>query len=58
VISERLEFRDKITLLADLKEKLGEQQIDLTLATGEKAMSDPFIQSIRFSAIELKSKNK
>jgi predicted nucleotidyltransferase len=53
ILSEALSFSDKITALALLKEKLGDQKIDLIISAREKASQDPFIQSITSKAIQI-----
>ncbi|RME18237.1 MAG: nucleotidyltransferase domain-containing protein [Bdellovibrio sp.] len=53
VVSETLNFSDKISLLALLKEKLGDQKIDLSIKSSEQLKKDPFFQSVLPSAILL-----
>ena len=53
VHSAALGFSEKISLLAKLKEKLGDQKIDLVLLDPAHAQSDPFWQSIAAHAKEL-----
>jgi predicted nucleotidyltransferase len=47
VISEKLAFKDKIDLLVDLKQQLGDQKIDLSIKSARDAKEDPFFQSIQ-----------
>jgi uncharacterized protein len=53
VLSEKLTFADKITLLAGIKEKLGEQKIDLIIRNADSAATDPFVQAIIGSAVAI-----
>jgi predicted nucleotidyltransferase len=53
ILSEQLNFKDKITLLAEIQLKIGEQKIDLTIKPKASLNSDPFIQSIFHGAIKL-----
>lgn len=43
----------KFRIKAELEFAVGEQRVDLTLATPQKLESDPFLVSIRPSAIEI-----
>lgn len=45
IISDTLSFNDKINLLIALKEKLGEQKIDLSIKTANAFEADPFFSS-------------
>jgi hypothetical protein len=53
VHSSTLEFSDKISLIAELKEKLGDQKIDLTLISPDQLPTDPFWLSISAHALEI-----
>ncbi len=53
IISEKLEFKDKVTILAELKALIGDQKIDLVLSTKQKSKTDPFIESILKQALAL-----
>ena len=53
VVSETLEFRDKLDLVSTLKEKLGDQRIDLSLLNREKLNTDLFFKQL--TKIELKA---
>lgn len=53
VISETLGFAEKLTALASLKERLGDQKVDLLICSSERADQDPFIRSIRAQAVVL-----
>ncbi len=53
VLSEKLQFRDKVTLLITLKAALGDQKIDLLIKRKEEASSDPFIAQVLAEAIEI-----
>lgn len=54
VLSDNLKFSDKISILTNLKLKLGDQKIDLTITKKEKVKEDPFISNIIKSAQTLK----
>jgi predicted nucleotidyltransferase len=53
ILSETLNFSQKLDLLVDLKIKFGEQKIDLLIKSRDQASLDPFVQSILPSAIRL-----
>jgi predicted nucleotidyltransferase len=53
VISETLDFSQKLTTLTLLKERLGDQKIDLIIASREKLAEDPFLLTIRAKAIQI-----
>ncbi len=53
VISDLLTFSHKISILAELKKKLGEQKIDLILSTTSKSNDDAFIQEILKNSVEI-----
>lgn len=46
ILSESLSFRDKIDLLIELKDLLGDQKIDLSVKSHDAAVSDPFFAHI------------
>ncbi len=46
VVSETLRFQDKLSILANLKDLLGDQKIDLTILSHTKFSRDPFAQSV------------
>lgn len=54
ILSETISFSQKISILVEIKKRIGEQKIDLIIKTREEAASDPFIVSIQSSAIPLK----
>ena len=53
VISDKLSFHDKISLLVAIKDRIGDQRIDLMIKGVEHAKADPFAQSILGTAIEI-----
>jgi len=53
VISDTLGFSDKITLLAEIKSRLGEQKIDLSIKKRAELDEDAFVRSILATAIPL-----
>ncbi len=53
VLSEHLKFTDKLTLLAELKSKLGDQKIDLTICTTSQSTTLPFISQALNDAVML-----
>lgn len=53
VQSSKLNFLQKIEILASLKAEIGEQKIDLILSKHGLSDDDPFIQSIAKEAIQL-----
>ena len=42
----RFQFKDKIDILIDIKEKIGEQKIDIMVKSEREANRDYFIQEI------------
>ena len=46
VLSRRLGFPDKIDLLIAIKDRLGEQRIDLSIKSRESAEQDPFFAKV------------
>lgn len=46
LLSETLQFRDKLDLLSILKEKLGDQKIDLTIRSQEQFVKDLFFKEV------------
>jgi predicted nucleotidyltransferase len=53
VVSDTLDFSDKIALLADIKCRIGEQKIDLTIKKPVELEGDVFVRSILSTAIPL-----
>ncbi len=53
VLSETLTFSDKISILVEIKQILGEQKIDLLIANQEKQASNPFVIDVMKGAIQL-----
>lgn len=53
VVSETLGFSEKISVLIEIKDSIGEQRIDLMIKRPMEVVSDPFVQSILSGAIEL-----
>lgn len=53
IISNRIGFTEKITLLTELKTQLGDRKIDLLVRSREEALTDPFVQSIRPTAVRI-----
>ncbi|MCB0342159.1 MAG: nucleotidyltransferase domain-containing protein [Pseudobdellovibrionaceae bacterium] len=53
ILSDRLQFSDKVTLLINLKEQMGDQKIDLLIKGKRESEVDPFVQQILMSAIKL-----
>lgn len=53
VISEKISFSDKITILGQIKQEIGEQKIDLIVSSFEKSKNDAFIQSVLKNAVDL-----
>lgn len=51
--SKSIRFKDKISLLVDIKIQLGEQKIDIVLSNDVDKDPDPFIQSIKKEMQEL-----
>ena len=46
VISDFLCFKDKVTILLNIKSEIGEQKIDLSIQTQKENTKDTFFQSI------------
>ena len=46
VLSETLTFADKIDIINDIQNSIGEQKIDLTIKNQLTASEDPFFQNI------------
>ncbi len=42
VLSEKIGFKDKVTILVEIKARLGEQKIDLFISSSQS--TDPFFQ--------------
>ncbi len=53
VISEKLEFKDKLSILVDIKMVLGDQKIDLSIKSEAQINQDPFFQQILATALIL-----
>jgi DNA polymerase sigma len=53
VLSDRLDFKNKINLLVSIQLKIGEQKIDLSIKAKDSLKSDAFVQSIFTGAIRL-----
>ena len=53
VISERIGFSERVSLLVEIKKRIGEQKIDLLVKTAKEAAENTFIQTIKKSAVEL-----
>jgi predicted nucleotidyltransferase len=53
VISERLGFPEKISILTDIKAAIGEQRVDLLLRNAAAAAQDPFVQDLMATALEI-----
>lgn len=53
VVSATLDFSNKITLLADIKSRIGEQKIDLSIKKGTELKEDAFVRSVLPTAILL-----
>ena len=53
VVSDTLGFSEKITLLADIKRRIGEQKIDLSIKKGGELEDDAFVRSILPTAVPL-----
>lgn len=46
LISEILDFHAKVSILVELKKRMGDQKIDLILSTVENSRKDPFIKQV------------
>lgn len=53
LLSNKISFADKISILTEIKRLLGEQKIDLTVKTHAAAEIDSFVTSILAGAIEI-----
>jgi len=53
VISEKLGFTDKLSILVELKLALGEQKIDLSIKSRAEATQDPFFNKVLRNAVLL-----
>lgn len=53
VLSEALNLSHKITILVHIKEKIGDQKIDLKILSHHAAQTDPFYQSIKTTTVKL-----
>ncbi|MGK5085960.1 nucleotidyltransferase domain-containing protein [Bdellovibrionota bacterium FG-2] len=53
VLSETLTFSDKISILVEIKQILGEQKIDLLIANQEKQASNPFVIEVMKTSVQL-----
>ena len=47
VITSKISLKEKIDILLELEDKLGERKIDLVIKTDKEAEDDPFVQSIK-----------
>jgi uncharacterized protein len=54
VLSEKLTFQEKLTILVEIKEAIGEQKIDLLIANRAQSKGDDFILGILKNAIEIR----
>lgn len=52
-IGPQVQYMDRIDILLAIKARIGEQKIDLKMATPEQAQRDAFIQSILPTAVLL-----
>ena len=55
ILSERLSLLDKVDILDNLKDRLGEQRIDVLIKKPSARRSDPFVARILKSAVLVKS---
>lgn len=46
ILSQKLTFKDKLTLLSKIKESLGDQKIDLTILDKASFLKDQFFQQL------------
>ena len=53
VISDSISFSEKVDILIDIKNKIGEQKIDLLIKTNQEASKDAFVKSILNEAVRL-----
>ena len=53
ILSKKINFSAKITLLVSLKEKIGNQKIDMTIKDPKSYKDDPFVLQILNHAIKL-----
>lgn len=53
VLSETLNLSKKIKILSHIKEKIGDQKIDLKILSHHAAQTDPFYQSIKTTTVKL-----
>lgn len=53
IVSNKLRFRDKLDILSALKERLGDQKIDLVIAEEHELATDPFLREIMKTAMGL-----
>ena len=47
IVSEIMNFSDKVTLLTNLKMSLGDQKIDLSIKNKSQFASDPFFEELK-----------
>ena len=52
-VSQSLKYSDKIDILISIKDKIGDQKIDLKIATEKELREDPFLNEIFPQAIVL-----
>jgi uncharacterized protein len=53
IISETMGIKDKVNLLLQIKDKLGEQKIDVIIKSKAEIKDDPFVNSIFSTAKSL-----
>ncbi len=53
IVSDRLKLADKLDMLAQLKDALGEQKIDILIKSEAAAARDPFVAAILSKAARL-----
>ena len=53
VLSSILGFTDKVDILIDIKNRIGEQKIDLSFKTAAEAQSDAFFRDVMKKAVRL-----
>ncbi len=53
IVSERLKLRDKLDILVQMKDALGDQKIDILIRTAQESRADPFVRKIIESARRL-----
>ena len=53
VISNQISLSNKLGILTSIKEKIGEQKIDLVIKTLDEAKSDAFVMNVLSKAVSL-----